>query len=99
MCAVLAVREKYVLEVNAYCAFFLFQQGSKHVHILSSNPFADAQDDKILSTKKPVDSEGYCVFISEPSVSCRSAGAAPSVLGLQGSLMQKQNLQLNLPTT
>src|ERR1700739_4580932 len=38
----LAVHDKNVLEINSYCASFLFQQRSKHVHFLSANPSADA---------------------------------------------------------
>src|SRR5277367_3775 len=37
-----AVHEKHLIQVDGHCALFPFQQGSKHVHILSGNASADS---------------------------------------------------------
>src|SRR6266581_638901 len=62
----LAVHEKDILEIDGHCAPFLFQQGTKHVHILRCNPSADAQDHKVLSDNMAVDSAAHCRFTFEP---------------------------------
>ena len=65
----LAVREKDVFEIDGHCARFLFQQATKHVHILRCNPSADAQDHKVLSDNMAVDSAAHCRFTFEPRYS------------------------------
>src|SRR4051794_13358460 len=55
----LAVHQKDILEVEGHPARFLFQQGPKHVHIFPCDPATDAQDHKILSDNKPVDSAAH----------------------------------------
>src|SRR5579864_284654 len=62
----LAVREKDVFEIDGHCARFLFQQATKHGHILRCNPSADAQDHKVLSDNMAVDSAAHCRFTFEP---------------------------------
>src|SRR6266699_615878 len=61
----LAVDEKDVREIDRHSVPFPFQQGTKHIYILPCNPSADAQDHKILSDNKPVDSAAHCRFTFE----------------------------------
>src|SRR6266705_149421 len=71
----LAVHEKDTLEIEDHRARLLFQQGPEHVHVIPCDPATDAQDRKILSDNKPVDSAAHSrvtveLFCSLPFPNC-----------------------------
>src|SRR5260370_14172968 len=80
----LAVHETDVPEIDGHCLPFLFQQGLKHIHFLPCNPSADAQDHKILSDNKPVNSAGHFLLVTPhpaaPSFSSRGIANSKSKL-------------------
>src|SRR5215510_10888101 len=70
----LAVHQKNVLEIDGHCALLLFEQATKHIHIPSHNPPADAQQHSIFSDSKAVDSAAHLVY-ARPFYSLQSSSA------------------------
>ena len=50
------IHEKYILKIDSHCLSFLFQGGSKRIHMLACDQPAYAQDHEIFSRNSSIDS-------------------------------------------